>query len=209
MAKYLGQGIADKIGRLAGLPPEEREVVAYGLDYLLSGMLVLALMLSIGMSLGFFRETLVIILSWTSMRIFAGGAHCTALWRCTIVNCLSLIAALLITSNAVSLFPAAFWIGACTIWALTATWLWAPNNSERPVIEPERRRILRNRALVLVIIIVFILIYFAFIAAQPYSSTAAAGATGLAAGGLMISPIGFKIVSRLDQMLKILGRSLK
>ncbi|MDO9573742.1 MAG: accessory gene regulator B family protein [Candidatus Contubernalis sp.] len=202
MTKYLGQSVAEKIGQLAGLPPEEREVVAYGLDYLLSGMLGLVLMLSIGLALGFFQESLIIIFCWTSMRIFAGGVHCRALWRCTVVNCLGLIVALLIVRVAFYLFPTAFWVGTAAVWSLGATWVWAPNNSERPVHDPKRRRLLRRRALVLVMVMSSFLFYLAIAAVEPWSYLAVSGATGLGAGGFMLSPLGFRLVGCLDQMLE-------
>lgn len=205
MTRYLGQGAAEKIGKLAGLPPEEREVMAYGLDYLLSGLLGLTLMLLIGLALGLLRETLLVLFCWISMRVFAGGPHCTALWRCTVVNCSGLMAALLITKSAVYLFPTVFWVAACTTWTLVAAWLWAPGNSERPVNDAEKRRALRSRALVLAALIGLSLFYASQTFAEPWPALAAAGATGLAAGGSMISPAGFRFIKFLDQMLSKLG----
>lgn len=209
MSRYLGQSTAEKIGQLAGLPPEEREVVAYGLDYLASGILGLALMLSIALAAGFFQEALVILFCWISMRVFAGGVHCTALWRCTVVNCLGLITALFITRGAVNLFPTYLWVGTCAAWGLAAVWLWAPNNSERPVYNERRRRLLRRRALIIVTVIGSILLYSAFAKGESWSCLAAAGATGLAAGGFMLSPPGFQLVGYLDHLLKTLGHSLE
>ena len=209
MTRYLGQGAAEKIGKLAGLPPEEREVVAYGMDYLLSGLLGLTLMLFIGLALGLLRETLLLLFCWISMRVFAGGPHCTALWRCTIVNCSGLMAALLITKSTVYLFPAILWVAACTIWALVAAWLWAPGNSERPVNDVKKRRALRSRALVLTALIGLSLIYASQAFAEPWPALAAAGATGLAAGGSMLSPAGFRLIKFLDQMLSKLWGFLK
>ncbi|UNC93029.1 accessory gene regulator ArgB-like protein [Candidatus Contubernalis alkaliaceticus] len=206
MAKYLAQGTAEKIGQLAGLSPEDREVVAYGLDYLLSGIIGLTLMLAIGLALGFFSETLVIISCWTFIRIFAGGVHCTALWRCTVVNCLGITAAIFFTKGVYYFFPTIFWVGISVIWAISATWLWAPNNSEKPVNEPEMRRKLRLRALFMVTVISSLVIFASNITVEPWSSLAAAGATGLAAGGIMLSPIGFRLVKRLDQKLEKLSR---
>ena len=205
MTRYLGQGAAEKVGKLAGLPPEEREVMAYGLDYLLSGLLGLTLMLLIGLAMGLLRETLLVLFCWISMRVFAGGPHCTALWRCTIVNCSGLMAALLITRSAVYLFPAVFWVVGCTIWTLAAAWLWAPVNSERPVNNAEKRRTLRSRALVLSALIGLSLFYASQTFAEPWPALAAAGATGLAAGGSMLSPAGFRFIKFLDQMLSKLG----
>ncbi|MEW5785490.1 MAG: accessory gene regulator B family protein [Bacillota bacterium] len=207
MPRYIGQGLVEKMGELAGLPPEDREVAAYGLEYLLSGTIGLALMLLIGLALGCLWETLAMLCSWVLLRTLAGGAHCTALWRCTIVNCLGLLAALPATAAAVYLFPPALWIGAATAWTLLAAWLWAPNNSERPVHDPGRRVRLRRKALILVLLIGASFLYFGFTGTEPVQILTAAGATGLACGGFMISPAGFRSIRWLDQKLVKLGQT--
>lgn len=209
MSKYMGQGFADKMSELAGLPPKDREVVAYGLEYLISGLIGLGLMLMIGFALGLFWETLAVLFCWVLLRVFAGGAHCTALWRCTVVNCFGLLTALLITTGALQLLPAVLWVSAATASALLATGLWSPNNSERPVHDPVRRKRLRRKALVLVLVVgslLFILILSEL--AMGYA-LAAAGATGLVSGAFMISPAGFWLIGRVDQKLARLGHCFK
>lgn len=205
MAKYFGQGFADKLGDLTGLPPEEREVVAYGLEYLLSGTIGLALMLLAGLAVGLFREALAVLSCWVLLRAFAGGAHCTALWRCVIVNCLCILAALLVTRGAALFLPAAAWVGVAVAWSLLAIGLWAPNNSEKPVTDPLRRGKLRRRALALVLVLGALLLCASLGRLEQGQALAVAGATGLAAGGFMLSPAGFKLISVLDSGLKHFG----
>ncbi len=205
MPKYFGQRIADRMSELAGLPSEDRDVVAYGLEYLTFGIIGLGLMLLIGLTLGRIWETLAIICCWVSLRVFAGGAHCTALWRCMVVNCLGLLIALLITIGALNLLPAVLWIGAATTWSLLAAWLWSPNNSERPVYDPLRRQRLRRRALVLVVLVGLILLILIYSKSEIGYTLAVAGATGMVSGAFMISPAGFWFVLRVDQKLKQLG----
>ncbi|MDO9535764.1 MAG: accessory gene regulator B family protein [Bacillota bacterium] len=203
MHKYMGQSIAEKLGELTGIGPEEKEVVAYGLEYLLSSTIGIVLTLLTGLLLGLFQETLAVLFCWGILRLFAGGAHCTAFWRCTIVSCAGMIATVLLTKGAFSLVPAVIWVTASTVWTLLAVWIWAPNNSERPVSNPQRRKQLRSRALSLVLTTGLILFYFAFSGSENLQALAAAGATGFAAGALMISPPGFSLIGWCDKKLEL------
>lgn len=209
MPRYLGQGFAEKVGDLAGLSPEDREVVAYGLEYLLSGIIGLALILLAGFVLGFLRETMAILFCWVLMRVFAGGAHCTALWRCTVANVLGILTALLVTGAVALMIPPHFWVSAAAIWALLSIAIWAPNNSERPEHDPHRRRRLRRRALVLVFVLSGGLFYLATNGPGYWPVLAAAGGTGLASGGFMITPAGFRLVSLFDQKLIYIRHSFQ
>ncbi len=209
MLRYLGQSTVEKIGEWAGLTPEDREVAAYGLEYLISSIAGLALMLLIGFALSLLLETLAVLSCWVLLRVFAGGAHCTALWRCTVVNCAGILAALFITRGVVFLLPPVFWVAAASAWALLAAGLWAPNNSERPVYDPRRRKVLRRRALVLIVVTGSLLLYSVIRGAEQGQLLAAAGATGLASGGFMISPAGFRLINRLNHSLEFLGNSIR
>lgn len=209
MPRYLGQGFSEKLGELAGLPPEEREVISYGLEFLLVGVFGLALMLLTGWVFGFLWETAAILSCWIPMRIFAGGAHCTALWRCTIINCLSLLTALSVTGVVVYLLSVEAWIIGATVWTFLAVGLWAPINSEKPIKDPLRRQRLRWSALIFVVITGSALLYTSLTGPEYWQTLAASGATGLLAGGVMISPIAFRLIYWLDQKLEnliILGQ---
>ncbi len=208
MHRYIGHHTAEKLGQLAGLPPEEREVVAYGIEYLLSSLLGLSLILLTGFVLGLFLETLAVLCCWGLLRLFAGGAHCTALWRCTMANLVGILAAILAAKAALLLVTPVIWIAICTAWALLAVWLWAPNNSERPMQDPKKRRRLRKLALLLVLFIGSALLFPTFSGADQLQFLSVAGATGLAAGALMISPPGFQLIKKFDQRLQDLHSML-
>ena len=130
MTRYLGEGIARHLGRATGLNAEDMEVVAYGLEYLLSAGLGILLTLLAAFLLGLLPETLALLACWILVRRLAGGAHCSTLWRCAAGSCFSAIAAVLISLFAAKSVPVYLWAGAATIWALWATWRWAPNNSK-------------------------------------------------------------------------------
>lgn len=201
MARYIGQNIADRIGRLAGLAAEDREVVAYGLEYLLSGMLALALILLAGLALNLFWETLVVLCCWGLLRQFAGGAHCTALWRCTVANITGIVIAVQIAIVSSILIEPAVWIAICIAWAFFAVWIWAPNNSEKPVSDLRQRIRLRSWAQGLLLFVGAALFYPVFSGTEKLQLLAVSGATGFAAGALMLSPPGFRLIGQFDKTM--------
>lgn len=209
MHKYMGQNIAEKLGELAGLTPEDRNVAAYGLEYLLSGAISVALTLLAGSLLGIIQETLAVLFCWGMLRIFAGGAHCTVLWRCTVLSCASIIAAALLSKWASVLAPTAIWVTAFTAWTFLAVWLWAPNNSERPVDNPQKRKLLRRKALTIVTVACMLLFCLAFNGAEHLQALAAAGAAGFAAGALMLSPPGFRMILWCDKKLECIDHTFR
>ncbi len=205
----MGQNLAEKIGELAGLASEDKEVIAYGLEYLLNSTIGIVLSLLIGLILGLFPETLAVLLCWGLLRIFAGGAHCTAIWRCAVVSCIGILVVVLIAREMIILLPTPTWVAPCVAWALLAVWLWAPSNNARPVKDPQRRRRLRQRALILVPAAGILLLYLANVGTVQVQSVAVAGATGLAAGALMLSPTAFRFISRCDENLEFIYSNLR
>lgn len=209
MHKYMGQNIAEKLGDLTGLTPEDRDVAAYGLEYLLSGAISVALTLLAGFILGIIQETVAVLLCWGILRLFAGGAHCTVLWRCTVISCASIITAGLLSKGAFVLVPVAIWVTASMTWTLLSVWLWAPNNSERPVDNLQRSRMLRRKALTVVMIASVVLFFLAISRTENLQALATAGATGFAAGALMLSPPGFRLIRWVDKKLECIDHTLR
>lgn len=202
MPKYMGQGMAEKLGRLTGLAPEDQDVVAYGLEYLLISITGPLLALLLGLVLGLFSETCAVILSWMILRPSAGGAHCTSRWRCIVASCLGVIAVVFLAAAALALVSALTWAVLCSIWTMAAVWLWAPNNSARPISDPQRRRRLRRRAMILAPLACMLIICLSLSGSGQIQSISAAGAAGLAAGALILSPAGFQLMAWCDKTLK-------
>ena len=72
MTRYLGEGIARQLGRATGLSAEDTEVVAYGLEYLLSAALGIFITLFAAFLLGLLPETLAVLACWFLIRRLAG-----------------------------------------------------------------------------------------------------------------------------------------
>ena len=208
MNKYLGEGIARHLGRAAGLEAADTEVVAYGLEDLLSAVLGLAVTLAAAFLLGLLPETAAVLLCWWLVRRFAGGGHCATLWRCTVGSCLGALAVAMLSRWVASALPPYCWTGCAAAWALWATWRWAPRNSKKPLQDPARRRLLRNRALVTELLLGAGLLLLSFHGSELLRGAAAAGGGGLASAGLMITPSGFLLVEKFDKLCCFLSATL-
>ena len=68
---------------------------------------------------------------------------------------------------------------------------------------------MRFTALCVVLVLGSLLFYAALSGPKLWLALAAAGAAGMAAGGFMLSPAGFKLVNFMDKMLLNLGNYLK
>jgi len=197
----MGHHTAEKLGRLVGLNSEDIEVVAYGIDYLLAGLLGLILVILMGLVLDLLRETVAVTLGWGLLRFFAGGAHCTALWRCNVASLIGILVAVIVAINIPFLLEPLIWVVICSAWVLLAVWLWAPINSERPVNDPRKREYLRKRAIIIILFAFSALIYLAYSGNEQVQLLAVAGASGLAAGAIMLSHPGFWLIKWFDQIM--------
>lgn len=202
MKRYVGQGVAESLGELVKLPREDVEVIAYGLEQVLTNLVTVAITLVMGFLLGLLPETIVVICSLAVMRRLVGGAHCTTPWRCTIASCLTIVAVALATRGIGLVLPAPGWVAVASGWALLTTWIWAPNDSEKkPITDPVRRQILRRKALATELVLAGILFYLAVSPNELYRSLAMAGAGGIGFKGLMVTPLGHRLIGKLDEFL--------
>jgi len=86
-----GDDMFDKCGsRIAGIlsenriiREEDREIIVYGLDALLSTLANLVIIIVIGILLGQFVQTVVFLVSFAALRVFAGGYHARTRIGCT------------------------------------------------------------------------------------------------------------------------------
>ncbi len=155
--------------------------------------------LIIGFILGLLPEIIIIILCFGLLRVFAGGGHCSSLWRCAFSSCVTILATAFTARGIALIIPESLWVITTGIWSLLVTWIWAPNNSEKPVYNPHRRRYLRHRALMISLALSLILLYLA--SNEVYRALAVAGGTAIAAGAFLLTPVGISLIKRVDSFL--------
>lgn len=204
---------ADFLGNKVGLPSDEREVVAYGLEVAFSNFLSLFLVLSGGILWGINAEILIIALAWLLIRRSAGGAHCSTLWRCALASSILLLA---LGGSARGLAAIFQWqtllvvIALCSVFTLSVTLIWAPaDNPRKPISSASRRRYFRRRA-IFVEIVLSILLFLGFFTVRLLpASLLLAAALGMAAEGFTVTPWGYRMMGLIDQSLGFLGGKLQ
>lgn len=85
MLKSISNSLANYLVK-NGADPEMEEVYAYGIECTLSTLLILALLIAAGFTLGKPIQMLVFIAAWLPLRMLVGGAHANTHWACTLVS---------------------------------------------------------------------------------------------------------------------------
>jgi Accessory gene regulator B. len=62
---------------------EDREIIAYGLDALISTLINIVIIFAVGLLLGIFAQTVIFLLAFAALRVFAGGYHARTRIGCT------------------------------------------------------------------------------------------------------------------------------
>ncbi|MBS4025535.1 MAG: accessory gene regulator B family protein [Clostridia bacterium] len=209
MKRYLGQGMAEKLGNVVGLSQEDVEVIAYGLEQLLTNLTTVFIALITAFMFGLVPETLMVIFCLALMRRLVGGAHCTTPWRCTIASLLMILTVVIASRAIIIIVPVIVWVNVGICWALLSTGIWAPNDSEKkPITDPGKRRVLRRRALATELGLAMVLMGLAGSNNYHYHALAAAGTGGIAAKAFMVTPLGHQMMRKFDYFLGVLSNSL-
>lgn len=140
---------------------ETAEVVQFGLEVFLSTMFSIAVTLIFAAVGGVIPQAFAAFMGVTSVRVFAGGAHCSTASRCAVVSGL-VFAGLGMAAIAAAPYLSFYfngWLAAILVLGLVATYILAPVDSEaKPIINEAYRQRL-HRLSMLAIIVMVALIY--------------------------------------------------
>jgi len=208
--KSLSLSIANYFKKELKFSPDNVEIVAYGLEVIFSNFLSLFIALALGIVWGIWAEVLVVAFVWLLIRSFAGGAHCNTIWRCAFTSSFILVfcsgASLklshILDYNAV--FPIIISGG---IFVVVVTSTWAPGDNEKKRISSElRRKSFKGKAIIAEISLVILLLSIALFKAHAYSSLLLAAAIAMGAEGLILTPLGYRVMAIIDRFLDFLSK---
>ncbi|MDQ0286683.1 accessory gene regulator B [Desulfofundulus luciae] len=197
MIHNLAQRIASWLGK--ELQQEERAaVMAYGLELLLGAVVKLVCFVTIPLLLGIFPQVIAALLASVVFRLAAGGAHCTAYYRCLIGS--------LTTFTGLGFL--ARWLGeidapgtemalVAAFFAVTVALIWAPADTPaKPITREGHRRALK------IISLLVPLCYLALVWFFPLRGDLVTASTlGLAFQAFTVTPAGYRFVEWLDVLL--------
>lgn len=202
MANHFLSRIASFMGNKLGLSSEDEAVLLYGLEIVFSSSISFLLAIVLGIIFKVLAEVLMVIIAWFCLRQFAGGAHCSSMWRCALTS--SLVPALLgllagwlsryLQKNFILYLFALIFIAAVFI-----TLRLAPaDNPQKPVRSSRRRRRFRNLALAAELLLAILLLGAEMLAPGKYTSLVLAGALAVGVETFFLTPAGYRVMSRID-----------
>ncbi|WP_027355480.1 accessory gene regulator ArgB-like protein [Desulfofundulus thermocisternus] len=197
MIHNLAQRIASWLGE--ELQQEERAaVMAYGLELLLGTVVKVVCFVTIPLLLGIFPQVMAVLLASVVFRLAAGGAHCTAYYRCLVgslvtFTCLGFLARWLSETD----IPAQGIALAAALFAVIVALIWAPADTPaKPITGEGYRRALK------IISLMVALCYIAVTWFLPLrGDLVAASALGLAFQSFTVTPAGYRFMEWLDVLL--------
>ncbi|MBE3580764.1 MAG: accessory gene regulator B family protein [Thermoanaerobacteraceae bacterium] len=208
IAKLMAEGILSySAGQGPASPgdkdPERLEIVAYGLEIALGAVVEVLAIIGVAQCLGILPETAAALITQVLYRFGAGGAHCTAYYRCLLssVGALTLVgwggrqlAQTLPVTGVFSLVFLAFMV------SLPAVWRWAPADTPaNPITNPRRRILLKSSALAFLgAWLLFMLVE----ANRVRPSLLYASALAVMLQTLTITPVGYRLMALVDQGLR-------
>jgi len=83
------KALSDKTAKLLvkyGADPEMEDIYSYGIEGVISTLLILVFLIISGFILNKPLHMIVFILAWLPLRILVGGAHASSHWLCTIIS---------------------------------------------------------------------------------------------------------------------------
>lgn len=144
--------------------------IRYGIEVMLGGFLQAALLLLLALWLNLLPETVGILLASAWYRRYAGGAHCTAYYRCTLTSLITFLP-LAYLARFLLLYTNLVTVSCGGLLVLIIAWLKAPvDNPANPINDPLRRQSLRNKSMFTIILLILSAILLLHI--YPLGSTA-------------------------------------
>lgn len=203
MAYYILSQAAPTYTLLEEKESERQEIVAYGLEVALGAVVEVLAIAGVATALRMFPEVMAAFITQTLYRFGAGGAHCTAYYRCLIssVGALTLVGFGGLWLE--ELYPGrgviVFSILAVMV-SFPAVWRWAPADTPaNPVYNPRRRYWLRNLAFIFLgcwLILILIAV------GRVKDSLLYASVLAVIMQTITITPAGYRWMARLDKGLQ-------
>lgn len=141
--------LARRLGRILtanSTAAHDEEMIRYGLEVFLGALLQVVLLVIAGWYLGLLKVLLSVVIPFSLLRRLAGGAHCTAYYRCTIAGLVifPLLAYLCRFINSQYFW---FYLIITASFSLVVIYMKAPVDTEvKPINDPQERSRLKTRA---------------------------------------------------------------
>ncbi|MCL6447725.1 MAG: accessory gene regulator B family protein [Armatimonadetes bacterium] len=177
---------------------ERRNVIAYGLEIIIGALVKLLSFIALPLALGVFPQVVAAALAGGVFRLAAGGAHCTAYYRCLVSSLATFTGTgALARCLAGYSLPLEGIVAGAAVWSFVIALRWAPADTPaKPINNPRQRRVLKIASLLIVVI------YFAAgLFASFRADLLLAASFGLFIQAFTVTPAGYRFIDAVDRLL--------
>ncbi len=196
-------GLSNYIVRKLGLSDREKEVLGYGTEILLGEAWKLLILIFLGYLLKCLPEIITAYVSWASLRIFSGGAHCTTYMRCLVFGH-ALLVGLSLLSKEITVYITSYlpvYVLCIAVFSLYCIFRWAPaNNANWSINGVEERKKYKKASLSVLGIWSFLMVAVLLTkAVNPTLVTVSSSA--IFVQSLTLSPPASRFLLNVDEVL--------
>lgn len=138
--------------RVKDIDDNKAEIINYGLYLWLSDIIKLTLILSAAYFLGVIKLTIVFIICYSLLRVFAGGSHAKTFWGCLITNSVIIFGSVYLSLIPLPINPVVLVMLVMPFCSLTL-YLYAPADHEnKPIVSKKQRKRLKISAYIVLFI---------------------------------------------------------
>jgi len=200
----LAQRIAEYLQRELKLGNSRKAIIAYGLEALIGGFVKLISFTAIPLFLGILPQTWAALLASVFFRLPAGGAHCTAYYRCLIASLFTFILVGVFAKQMPDLFPVHFVFFVAYGLAILVTMFWVLADTEaKPVTRASDRK--KAKIWAYGVLILYLYLWYRFEIPQDLLL---AGSLGLLLQAFTVTSAGYWVMGKLDHFLLIISGPL-
>lgn len=207
MVRQASERLACLLGEELNADSDRIDVLRYGLEIILGGIVKLLLTTLFSYVLGIFKTTMIFIIIYIPFRHFGGGVHLSTYYRCLTVG---LTMFLLLGKLATLQVGSKFILWAIIIVFLLGVYIltkWVPARTDKKAIASKGERLSQKRKtftiLTLISIANIILVKFNFI------NYAFASTLGISLSLFFITPLGYRVMHALDDIINKLQGGIK
>jgi len=173
-------------------------VMAYGLEIIIGALVKLACFVALPLALGILPQVAAVLLSGSAFRLAAGGAHCTAFYRCLVSSLIVFcgIGFLARYLGSYSLPVETIVTGTAVLSFFVALRLAPADTPAKPITNPVYRKRLKMISLAVVFIYAAVTLF-----ARLPDGIVLAASFGLLAQVFTITPAGYRLIDMVDSLL--------
>lgn len=176
---------------------EKQKVIAYGLEVLIGAIIKIIVFTTVPLALGIFPQTMAAMITGGLFRLSAGGAHCTAFYRCLLSSVAVFLTMGFISRYFANVLPAMAIAYLVTFAAVIIAYFRSPaETAAKPIRNKRHRRNLKIISLLTPIIYLVVVNYLPL-----DNELILASSMGLLFQAYTVTPSGYRVMHKMDQLI--------